>query len=245
MKKSILLSLLIGMMVVIVFVGCQKDNRYVYKPNDELYEYCAFDSSSYWIYEDSATHQIDSVIASKKIEQVTKQTTISGVRSNKGQVLTFSQCYNIVNNGGNNNKEESIEPCVYFPKLYLSDYNLGLSESELYYIVPSSYLETKVNTLNWYYMNISTPSEIEYNYNDYVGYTFRYPVHYDNIIINNHSYQNVKRIDFIFKQTNGMVVCYWAKNIGLARWEYHDSDSTVRVKNLIKYNVVNVQNQYK
>ena len=81
MKRNILLSLLIGMMVVIVFVGCQKDNRYVYKPNDELYEYCAFDSSSYWIYEDSATHQIDSVIASKKIEQVTKQTTISGVRS--------------------------------------------------------------------------------------------------------------------------------------------------------------------
>ena len=69
MKRKIFISLLIGMMGVISFVGCQKNKRYTYKPDDELYEYCAFDSSSYWIYEDSVTHQIDSMVANKRLQK--------------------------------------------------------------------------------------------------------------------------------------------------------------------------------
>ena len=244
MKKELILSLIVVAMCVILLIGCQKDNRYVYTPNDELYEYCAFDSLSYWIYEDSATLQIDSVVAIKKLSKYTDLTMESGCYPD-GRVLTYKQCYNIINTNDNSFRSEYIEPSVYYPKPEESAFDLRAEE--LYVIMPYSGYRLGFNDFNCYYANIYTPSEIVYTYGTGIGY--KYSTHYDNITINNNLYQDVKKIEFYIYpffnevQVTDTIVCYWAKHIGIIRHEIH-SDSIKNIRNLKYYNVKNVCNQY-
>ena len=134
MKRNILLSLLIGMMGVMAFVGC-RDNMYTYTPNDNLYKFCAFDSSSYWIYEDSATHQIDSVVA-QKLEKYEFHTN-EGREYNHGRLFTFQQDYIIINMDDKTTVTEHIMPTVEFAKP--DDSGANLNADELYTIIPYYY----------------------------------------------------------------------------------------------------------
>ena len=249
MKKNILISLLIGMMGVISFVGCQKNKRYTYKPDDELYEYCAFDSSSYWIYEDSVTHQIDSMVANKRLQKKTSITTLPG--SHEGDVLTFSQQLKILSNN-TNELDLPVEPEVYYARPEYADFKLKAAE---YYTITPKYLyETSVDEYVMFpfvYANIhSTSDKAEYSYN---LYTYKYCTFYNNYTIDNHDYKDVKKIDLVIninapsKNKYDTIVCYWSKNVGMIRGEIHFYD-TLRppvVKKLIRYNVVNVKNPYK
>ena len=251
--KSILLLFIIVAICVILFSSCRDVNQpYVYKPNDELYEYCAFDSSSYWIYEDSATLQIDSVVATKKIEKISSDTKMENTFP-IGKVRTFSQFYNVININEGYYREVKIEPFVYYNKPEWVYYikpersQKDLKPQELYVIASSTAYQEDYNImfLNWFYMNISTPSDIECYcaYPDGHSY-YKYSEYYDTIRINDCNYTNVKKIELtIYK--NDTIVCYWASKIGMVRWEYHSFDGiTSQIKNLISYNVINVQNQY-
>ena len=248
MKKNILISLLVVAMGVIAFSGC-RDNMYSYTPNDNLYKFCAFDSSSCWIYEDSTTHQIDSVVAQKleKDEFITNYER----EYNHGKLFTFNQTYKIINS--DTTITQTIRPYVGFAKP--DDSGAGLNADELYVIVPDPYYGDPytLSRLNWYYMNISIPSEDWYAFTDDLpegSGIFKYSEHFDNITINNHTYQDVKKIEFsnstyINDPYYRLVISYWANGIGMIRRECHSSDSIVNVKNLIRYNVNNVRNQYR
>ena len=253
MKRKLLISLLVGMMGVII-IGCG-DDMYVYTPNDNLYKYCAFDSSSYWIYEDSATHQIDSVVA-QKLEKYEYHTNYNK-DYNTGNFFSFKQTYKIINS--DTIISQQILPYVSFAKP--DDSGTGLNAEELYVIAPS-YCEDvyTLSRLNLYYMNISIPSADWYAFDDDwqvfndafpKGFgNFKYSEHLDNITINNHTYHDIKKIEYRnTTYTNDplyrIVICYWANGIGMVRRECHSSDSIVNVKNLIRYNVINVRNQYR
>ena len=247
MKKNISISLLVAAMGVIALTGCQ-DNSYVYTPNDNLYKYCAFDSSSYWIYEDSATHQIDSVVA-QKLEKFEYHTNYER-EYNHGKLFTFNQTYKIINS--DTAITQTIQPYVGFAKP--DDSGTGLNADELYVIVPDPYsydAPYTLSRLNWYYMNISIPSENWYDFNDDFpeGFgNFKYSEHFDNITINNHTYHDVKKIEFsnyANDPSSCLVISYWANGIGMIRRECYSSDSIVNVRNLIRYNVINVRNQYR
>lgn len=243
MKRKLLISLLVAAMGVIALTGCQ-DNSYVYTPNDNLYKYCAFDSSSYWVYEDSATHQIDSVVA-QKLEKYEFHTN-EGREYNHGRLFTFRQNYIIMNMDDNTTVTEYIMPTVEFAKP--DDSGTNLNADELYTIIPYYYDEDiTFARLNFYYMNISIPSENKYEFvDDFSLGTLKYSEHFDNITINNRSYQDVKKIEYCRNFDNiSSIICYWANGIGMVRREYHSSDSIVQVKNLIRYNVINVSNQYR
>ena len=247
MKRKLLISLLVGMMGVII-IGCG-DDMYVYTPNDNLYKYCAFDSSSYWIYEDSATHQIDSVIAIQRLEKL-EDITNRRREWYHGKLFTFYQVYKIINS--DTTIIQQFQPIVGFAKP--DDSGTSLNADELYTIVPSYqdnlyyYEQYQLPRLNWYYMNISIPSANEYHFVDKEmpgSCTFKYSEHYDNVTINNHIYQDVKKIEFyLYEDAVYSIISYWANGIGMVRREYHSSDSIVQVKNLIRYNVINVTNQY-
>ncbi len=249
MKRALILSLLVGMMSVLAFVGC-RNNMYSYTPNDNLYKFCAFDSSSYWIYEDSATHQIDSVVA-QKLEKYEYSTNYEREWQH-GKLFTFNQTYKIINS--DTTITQTIQPYVGFAKP--DDSGTNLNADELYVIVPDPYSYDDPYTLsrlNWCYMNISIPSEDWYDFNDDfpegVG-NFKYSEHFDNITINNRTYHDVKKIEFSnTTYTNDQfyrkVTSYWANGIGMIRRECHSSDGIVNVRNLIRYNVINVRNQYR
>ena len=246
MKKNIFISLLVGIIVATIFSGCKPYyTQYVYKPNDELYEYCAFDSLSYWIYEDSATQQIDSVVATKKLEKEIGENMMSGCYP-AAKVLTYLQYYNIININDNSIRSERIEPTVYYPDPESSDSDL--KQNELYVLMPCGAIWEYKHNLNCYYANVSSPSEVLFKYNSIY---YKYSMHYDNITIGSRSYQDVKKMEFYFysylnndKQITDTIISYWSRHIGLVRHEIR-SDSTRRVWNLKDYNVVNVPNQYK
>ncbi len=240
MKKNIFFSLLVGMMAL---CGC-RNNMYNYTPNDNLYKFCAFDSSSYWIYEDSATHKIDSVVA-QKLEQYEYHTNVER-EYNHGKLFTFQQDYIIINTEDNTTVTEHIMPIVGFAKP--EDSGTNLNADELYTIIPNYYNDDiTFARLNFYYMNISIPSENRYEFFDEFSIgTLKYSEHFDNITINNRSYQDVKKIEYCKKiDNNSSIICYWANGVGMVRREYHSADSIVQVKNLIRYNVINVSNQYR
>ena len=248
MKKSILISLLIGMMGGMTLSGCRDnsyDNSYVYTPNDNLYKFCAFDSSSYWVYEDSATHQIDSVVAVQKLEKGTQVTNPDTREWGNGKVFTFWQYYEIINTDNNITTTEPMIPNVGFPKP--DDSGSNLNADELYTVLPKAYKSEYASHLNWYYMNISVPSENKYHFDvDFPSGMFKYSEHFDNITINNQVYKDVKKIEYYFDyDCKHYVICFWANGIGMVRREYHSIDSSVYVKNLIRYNVINVSNQYR
>ena len=245
MKKNIFISLLVVAIVATIFSGCKLYyTQYVYKPNDELYEYCAFDSLSYWIYEDSATMEIDSVVTTNKIEKASSETKDNSTPI--GIVHTYLQYYNIININNGYSRKVEMEPFVLYAQPRFSD--TDLKPQELYVIASSYYFQEDYNImeLNWFYMNISNPSEIEC----YCIYPDRHSTYklsnfYDSICINDCTYKNVKKIEITIYE-NDTIVCYWASKIGMVRWEYHSFDGTTsKIKNLIRYNVVNVQNQYK
>jgi hypothetical protein len=57
----------------------------------------------------------------------------------------------------------------------------------------------------------------------------------NNYILDEIIYSNVKIFNFSYKGVE--LVYYWAKNIGLIREERYLNDSTIYVRNLIRYNV--------
>lgn len=185
------------------------------------------------------------MVAVQKLEKGTEVTNPDTREWGNGKVLTFWQYYEIINTDNNTTMTEPIVPNVGFPKP--DDSNTELNEDELYTIVPKAYECEYTSHLNWFYMNISVPSENKYHFDvDFPIGVFKYSEHFDNITINRQAYQDVKKIEYYFDyNSEDYVICYWANGIGMVRREYHLSDSIVNVKNLIRYNVINVRNQYR
>ena len=241
MKKSVLISLLVGIMGIIVFVGCTKDNRYVYTPNDELYEYCAFDSLSYWIYEDSVILQIDSIIVRTSPQKSTDTVRVSPETT--VFALTFTQTYELTDLRTMHSQCFVVKPTV---SRSLSCLTSSINKTDDYYT--SANIETQQINPYFTYINNKTPSEdaINHGYNDGL---YKYSEFLDSIVIYGNTYYDVKKIEttaYNYSDTNTYYcIYYWAKNIGMIRREFFLSDSIVQVKNLIRYNVINVQNQYK
>ena len=244
MKKNIFISLLVAAIVATIFLGCKHFYKpYVYTPDDELYEYCAFDSLSYWIYEDSATQQIDSVVAQKKLRKRSSVTKLNG--GYHDQVSTFSQQYEIVINDTSYLTTIEPEVCWYHKYAEQSDYKLTSKE---YYTIPLAFLHSDIyeyiQHYPFVYANIHYPSENEYCYEIYA---YKYTAFYGQYSINNKDYFDVKKIEARWSEDNDTYICYWSKNVGIIRSEVHYNDTTRNpiIKNLIRYNVVNVPNQYK
>ena len=248
-KLKPILLLFIVAICVIIFSSCPigiKRYVYYYTPNDELYEYCAFDKSSYWLYEDSATKQIDSIVVVEfyKNQYKTENVARENGGIDEGYVNTFSVGLNII-------KEDTLPiymyyaPTVDYPHPKYSDVNLN--QYEYYHICIRNDLSYRYS-----YINFSSPIETEMGLErtspidtySPSPYCFRYLAFYDSYIVNGHTYRDVKKIEFAYKNyPSDTVICYWAKYIGLIRQEIR-YDSIRSVKNIKYYNVINVQNQY-
>ena len=89
------------------------------------------------------------------------------------------------------------------------------------------------------YVNTPNPSEYECNY-ALPWYTKFYSTYF----VGNKEYNDVKK--FVYenysysKGTKDSIVAYWAKNIGVIRWECHDTIGST-IMNLVRYNAKNVK----
>ena len=73
-------------------MGCDHGIFATFKPNEELFEYTCYDKGSYWIYEDSATHKIDSlVVITKPVKSVTNADYGSDVTTKHSVFIMFIQ----------------------------------------------------------------------------------------------------------------------------------------------------------
>lgn len=253
MEKKPILLLILFAIVAILFYGCpniQNANTtiYSYTPNDELYDYCAFDKSSYWLYEDSATQEIDSVVVTDfyKNTYYTERVLDDDFHKYRGDVNSFQLSLDVINRSLGSEYSVFFYPMVYYPNPKFSD--VELNQYEYYYLE---------NTYNFYggcpymfaYTNISNPNVGQVRtpaINSFVPlpYTIKYLAFYDNYTINGHNYKDVKKIEFLSEgRPQETILCYWAKYVGLVRQEYY-TDSTRVVKNIKYYNVINVPNQY-
>lgn len=240
MKKNIFISLLIGMMGVIAFMGCETTGA-TFKPNDELFEYTCYDKGSYWVYEDSATHEIDSIaVITEPIKEKTHDFPCNGTGS---WVKTFKQKYNYVNTTKFINDTFTYMPTIHGDFRFVNDSRYGYGDllpADCYYSpnVETLYkIENKRIAYSLPYINTPNPSEYVY-YHCLPWYIMFYSSYY----VGNKKYNNVKK--FTYKNYShyptDSIVAYWAKNIGVIRWECHDTIGST-IMNLVRYDAKNLK----
>ena len=252
MKRQISIVVVLVIMTILL-TGCPtigpKKNIYEYSPNDELYDYCTFDKSSYWLYEDSITQQIDSVVVTNfykshfMTEEIRKEDNLH--YADQGYVNSFEMSFDITNLSTGNTYSRCLYPMVEYPNPDYSD--VVLKQYEYYYMLnfgyPYLYAYTNISSSTSQVSEMLKTMPIQTQFMP-LPYSIEYLAFYENYNVDGHIYRDVKKIEFINKEyTNDTTICYWAKYVGLIRQEVR-SDSIKDVKNIKYYNVINVKNQY-
>ena len=234
MKTKFFISLLVVAMSV-MFISCDRGPFSVFKPNEELFEYTCYDKGSYWVYEDSATHETDSIAVITKPEKAVSSDNRSGTAS---KVKTFKYKYNYVNNNKSISDTISFEPTIY-GNMHSTGFYSNFPED--YYLFPRyPYGKTVRSAYALTYINLRNPV------NDTNNMVY-YPHHnkfYQSLEIGANRFNLVKRFvikdNIKFGPRFDSVITYWAKNIGVIRCECYDS-SGAAIMNLIRYDVKNVK----
>ena len=254
MKKKVIM-LIIFVVSIVLFSGCPigsdaNKTVYNYTPNDELYDYCAFDEASYWLYEDSATHEIDSVVVLDFYKTSCSTDIVVDEKHHKyeGLINTFYQNYDVINQSRGTEYSVFMHPMVYYPNPKFSE--VELDQYEYYYLENTHYFYSGCPYM-FAYTNLSKPIASNtvrtpgYDVFRLPDFSIKYLAFYDNYYINGYNYNDVKKIEFLNNAwTQDTIVCYWAKYVGLVRQEY-SNDSVKVVKNIKYHSVINVRNQYK
>lgn len=248
MKKLVLISILVVAMGVIAFSGCDSTGA-TFRPNDELFEYTCYAKGSYWVYEDSATREIDSIaVITQPKKDKTSDEPCNGTDS---WVITFSNLYSYISQNRIINDTFLYMPTIYGNFLYENDSRHGtgnLMPADCYY---SPNVETMTlwkcdNNIRIAYAFLynNTPEPIKYD--SYYRNWRNFPCYIDFLpqySIENKEYKDVKK--FMYEEVEffpdvDTIFVYWAKNIGVIRWECHDTTGST-IMNLVRYNVKNIK----
>ena len=254
MKKNIFITLLVWIMGTFAFTSCHIWKTKAIEPNDELFEYTCFGKGSYWVYEDSATHMIDSIWV---VTDPEKSKAISSYNSESTDVLakTFSNkyCYeNIAENFIDTFLfRPTINPYVYAEEAAFPPTSLKNYETYSFPIVKDGINDPKFNCIREYYalsyINMESPIRIGDNCSRF-KFAPRYDSFYDTYLLNDKRYNNVKRfviisMDYYYYEPRlafDSIITYWAKNIGVIKWECYDTIGST-IMNLKRYDVKNTK----
>lgn len=242
MKKNILISLLVAAMGVMMFVGCDSTGA-TFKPNNELFEYTCYAKGSYWVYEDSATHGIDSISV---ITDPQKSISDDHRNGSSSSVKTFLYQFSYINYENLVNDTILFEPTVHGNLLGSNRVGNCAEDCYIYPIRPHGKYTRTAFALT--YINLREPVNDSNNtlyFEDF--YIPRYEKKYQSLIIANNKYNDVKKIiikdrlkmleaNFLFDS----IISYWARNIGVIRWECYDSIGST-IMNLVRYDVKNIK----
>ena len=254
MKRTLIISLLVGMMGVMAFSGCDSTGA-TFRPNDELFEYTCYAKGSYWVYEDSATHEIDSLIVITEPEKT--RTGDEPCHGSTSGVKTFSHKYIYVNRNNSINDTLGYMPTVHGDFRYANDSRLhknideGLLPEDCYYLpnVRTTWITQTMEDVNarieyaFLYNNTPKPTLYDQYYRIYQNLPC-YIAYFPSYSVGNKEYNYVKKfmyekISYNQHTTIDTIYTYWAKNIGVIRWECHDSIGST-IMNLVRYDVKNI-----
>ena len=226
------------MMGVVALSGCESTGA-TFRPNDELFEYTCYAKGSYWVYEDSATHGIDSIVVITKPEKSISSELIQG-QGSRSRVKTFNYQYNYIN------RDKAINDTILFEPTVQGDLNRSIGDCpDICYIFPpypngkcarSAFALTYINLPNplnddiWFFETSQIPRFVRY---------------YESLNIGANIYNCVKKITIKGKGIKigpefDSVITYWAKNIGVIRCECYEPTGS-KIMNLVRYNVKNVK----
>ncbi len=245
MEKKLLISLLIVAMCIMAFMGCDHGIFATFKPNEELFEYTCYDKGSCWVYEDSATHKIDSLLViTKPVKTVTNADYGSDITT---KTFSFQYVYT-------SEIADVIDTFTFCPTVhgYLLYTDLGWNP-EWYYTYPFPYNNKGKNFRGSYMLGyINMPSPIDDSEGKNYCITNAMPwcdKYYQSYVVGTNKYYDVKRIVTISNARDELytgrshfdsIVSYWARNIGVVRWEVYDSTSS-SIMNLVRYDVKNLK----
>lgn len=186
-----------------LFYGCSKDYDYI---DQVVKDYCIFEKGSYWIYQDSITKGVDSVLLRQSLLECREVYVEWGrhldefYESEYGHYLSDTSiiCYSL------------LDPHrVYHYRII--GFNSGMQDVEKNPILHISFIDFIIPDLDSY--------SIEKN------------------VFNNVKITLEKNIFNDFT-SNYSTKCYWAKDIGLIRYEiYNANNEILNTYNLIRYNV--------
>ena len=210
MKKIRLINIFVTAILVCGFLHACKWGWDV-KIDQESKDYCLFGQGSYWIYRDSATLTIDSIVINRSVDYV---------HCSAG--------------GGDNNMHcETYETVI---SLYSQDsiYDFPIELTTRYAdpeLLKPCLLE-KGRRGDIFYQN-GEIGEVLYGSLSYAKNMILLEKK-NNYSINGVTYSNVKIFEWNYFEERK--VYYWAKHVGLIRMEIYEKDNVI-VKNLVKYNV--------
>jgi len=178
--------------------------------DQESKDYCLYAKGSYWIYQDSVSHSLDSIT----INNVDYEFRSRGEGGHKYENFDFeiSTC--------------DFDTTLFFHMILTTayaDYDLELLKPYILRMAPFGPI---------YYHNLEIGEIFHSEFkDDLVLYAKK-----NNYQINGKTYADVKIFKCSYPNMKIEKIFYWAKHIGLIREEIY-KDSTVSVRNLIKYKV--------
>ena len=171
----------------------------------ETKDYFLFKEGSYWIYQDSLTNIIDSVILQKSISKFKEVQTGWEYGGHSDMIETYKNIYC-----------HYIDDTVFYLFFQISDYDRSIHYPE--------YLDFE-NSFPVIVFNSNKQYKI---FNIFAGIFQDFTLEYS---IGKNIFNDVR-------VGGDTIKYYWAKNIGLIRYEIYDSDTTIsNAYNLIRYNV--------
>ena len=174
--------------------------------DQESKDYCLYAEGSYWIYQDSASHTIDSNVIEYPVTYTFSRSNWNGCKCETFYfgISSFADdttIYFALRLTTGDADHELLKPCLLLLAGEIKYHNGEIGET---------------------FPNINS---------DFVLYTKN-----NNFQINGKTYADVKIFKCSYPNMKIEKIFYWAKHIGLIREEIY-KDSTVSVRNLIKYKV--------
>ena len=197
--------------------------------DQESKDYCLFATGSYWVYQDSATLETDSVI-------ITDVSYYKSTHANPHISFLYEE-YKMATTCflNNHNNIHSLGSNVLTTE-YCDDNNVENG------IIKFIQLDYRNDIDQMYFDNMGRYSYINYNNSDiYEESGSYYENYYDIYQIGNNTFSKVKvfLVSYLSAYSHYFQIrTYWAKSVGIIRVEYIGEDENIfAVRNIIKYNV--------
>jgi len=204
--RKLLITLWIILLLSICFNACFKTKTILI--DQESKDYCLFDQGSYWIYQDSATQAIDSVVVGSQIDR-----RIWDEGRFNCEAYLFSIVFHYQDATSRSQRFLS-------SKFYEDSKLTGILEDR--------------GHINFYYHSGKVKEYFHLYGNTQIRLLFL--MDKNQYFINEITFNNIKIFEFSVPVKKE--IYYWAKHVGLIREEkYDENDNLISVKNLIRYNV--------
>jgi hypothetical protein len=223
MKTTIiLLSLVINL---IFYYSCDSSGDTIHI-DQETKDYCLYKQGSYWVYQDSASLETDSIVI----------TTSPYFTSSKGGGTTDDcEVYSF-------NVEIFLNDTV---ESFYSRIRPGMdaefdSQKPIWFFMNSA-----VSSINYYMYYTYHNGNLGSSYNSFIythnDFNSKFESFLGNCNLNNVDYGDVKVFLLSYESSTEetFMKLYWAKHIGLIRIEDYSDSTDLVVKNLLRYNVEN------